>query len=373
MPDLGVPVHHPRQPHTGTQQWQSFEIRMRHRRAERCLLKAQTALDAGMEDEARAALDEARGLNPDVPAFDALLAASRARQRSARAASRRTAMRRATLAAALLIAVGLFAFWVVQQRPAPVPDRTEPTAVASQPLRAPVVASNPDPVQPQAPTTPPAATVATEPVTSPQPSPADAEPSSPPAEPPAMDRSAAPVQPPKPPPFRPEMGPPTQPAPVPTTGDAVASAPAASSTTLEGVGTAVTTRPPPVPPPPKPAPDPVNEPAPPAAEAHEPAVRAALAKFAAAYTGLSAAAAQEVWPTVDAHSLARAFDGLESQRVSLGTCSVNIAAAAARAECTGTTTWTPKVGGGARTERRRWTFDLALTDGAWLIVRAQTR
>ena len=32
--------------HTATHQWQSFEFRMRHRRAERCLLRAEMALEA---------------------------------------------------------------------------------------------------------------------------------------------------------------------------------------------------------------------------------------------------------------------------------------------------------------------------------------
>ncbi len=53
--------------HTSTQQWQSFEFRMRHRRAERCLLRAEMALDAGLDDEAREALDEAERLNSYSP------------------------------------------------------------------------------------------------------------------------------------------------------------------------------------------------------------------------------------------------------------------------------------------------------------------
>ena len=53
--------------HTSTQQWQSFEFRMRHRRAERCLLRAEMALDAGFDDEAREAIDEAERLHSDNP------------------------------------------------------------------------------------------------------------------------------------------------------------------------------------------------------------------------------------------------------------------------------------------------------------------
>jgi hypothetical protein len=102
-------------------------------------------------------------------------------------------------------------------------------------------------------------------------------------------------------------------------------------------------------------------------------VRSVLARFEAAYSALNASAAQQIWPTVDARSLARAFDGLESQRVSLGTCSVSVNSATARAECSGSTTWTPKVGGGSRTERRHWRFELARTGSAWRIVGAEAR
>jgi hypothetical protein len=102
-------------------------------------------------------------------------------------------------------------------------------------------------------------------------------------------------------------------------------------------------------------------------------VRSVLARFEAAYSALNASAAQQVWPTVDARALARAFDGLESQRVSLGNCAITVNNAVARAECSGSTTWTPKVGGGSRTERRQWRFELARTGTAWRIVGAEAR
>jgi hypothetical protein len=35
--------------------------------------------------------------------------------------------------------------------------------------------------------------------------------------------------------------------------------------------------------------------------------------------------------------------------------------------------WRPKVGGGARTEPRRWTFDLEVAGDRWQIVRATAR
>src|SRR5687768_12548613 len=77
MPELGEPSAFlpAAAPHTATNQWQSFEMRMRHRRAERCVLRAEVALQAGFEEDARAALEEARRLNSQTPDFEALRAA----------------------------------------------------------------------------------------------------------------------------------------------------------------------------------------------------------------------------------------------------------------------------------------------------------
>lgn len=105
----------------------------------------------------------------------------------------------------------------------------------------------------------------------------------------------------------------------------------------------------------------------------EQSVRTVLARFEAAYSTLNAAAARAVWPSVDEPTLARAFANLQSQRVSLGACNVRITGTTAHAECTGTTSWTPRIGGGRRTEARRWSFDLQSTDGAWHIIQAMAR
>lgn len=97
-------------------------------------------------------------------------------------------------------------------------------------------------------------------------------------------------------------------------------------------------------------------------------VRAALGRFAAAYSDLDASAARAVWPTVDERALGRAFDGLTSQRVSLGQCDVRVNGDTARAACAGSAAWTPKIGGGQRSVPRRWTFELRNAAGAWRIV-----
>jgi hypothetical protein len=103
------------------------------------------------------------------------------------------------------------------------------------------------------------------------------------------------------------------------------------------------------------------------------AVRAALARYEAAYTSLNASAARAVWPAVDERALARAFDGLSSQRVELDRCDVTVTGSTAHALCSGSAEWTPKVGGGQRRQNRRWAFELANASGAWQIVRADAR
>jgi hypothetical protein len=98
-----------------------------------------------------------------------------------------------------------------------------------------------------------------------------------------------------------------------------------------------------------------------------------LSKYERAYSSLDASAASAVWPGVDQAALARAFQGLASQRVSLKSCDVTVNGIAARAQCSGTATWVPRVGGGARTAARQWEFDLRKRDGDWEIQRAVAR
>src|SRR5688500_17587779 len=60
------------QSHTATQQWQSFEVRMRRRRIERCVLRASVAIEAGVLDDAREALEEVQRLHPREPSIETL-------------------------------------------------------------------------------------------------------------------------------------------------------------------------------------------------------------------------------------------------------------------------------------------------------------
>jgi hypothetical protein len=98
-----------------------------------------------------------------------------------------------------------------------------------------------------------------------------------------------------------------------------------------------------------------------------------LARYEAAYSELNADAARDVWPGVDEKALSRAFGTLASQRLSLGRCDVNVSGPTARVQCSGTATWTPKIGGGQRTQPRSWTFELKKHSDAWRIESARVQ
>ena len=103
------------------------------------------------------------------------------------------------------------------------------------------------------------------------------------------------------------------------------------------------------------------------------AIRRALARYESAYSRLDAEAAGDVWPGLDRKALARAFDGLAAQSVSLGSCDVRLMGEIAMADCAGTATWTPKVGGGTRSQSRRWQFRFRNGANGWQIVGATVR
>ena len=294
--------------HTATQQWQSFEMRMRRRRAERCALRAEVALEAGFPDDAREALDEARRLDPSVADFDALQAVvveREALRREQRAQETRR-RRRLGVAAGVLLAAGAGA-WMITRDAVPSSRFPVPGSVIQGSLVQASVAM---------PTTPA--------LSSPESRTPSPEPRTGNREPGTWNRE------------REEL--PSLP----------------SATILTDITLPAVSRPEP----PLPAlAQPVSDAVPPtmsvpAVVDEGPRVRAALARYEA---------------------LARAFDGLESQQLSLGHCTVAIDGAGARAECNGTATWTPRVGGGSRTEPRNWRFELKNAAGEWQIVRAEAR
>ncbi len=394
--------------HTSTHQWQSFEFRMRHRRAERCLLRAEMALDAGFEDDAREALDEAERLHSENPKLAALrdlladrVAASVVAHEATQQASRRGRALRVAAAALIFLLVGASAYLVTRSNASDV--RTAPPAVAN-------ASTEPARTNSPSPATVPAGAAATgtsagtagrmnpaEPESAVDasnrvPDTASADRSSPPAE----TRPALPAFNPQFAEPRPVMLPPPSssvdaaslrtatvpaaPEPVPVIPETPGAAPAS---TLDRMGEKVPASNMPAPErraaPDKPAvadnpPLAANAAAPAVAAVNEePRIRAILARYEAAYSGLNASAAQEVWPGVDERSLARAFDALHSQQVSLGQCSVQVEGTTASASCNGRITWTPKVGGGSQSAARQWRFQLHSGNGAWQITRAEVR
>jgi hypothetical protein len=101
-------------------------------------------------------------------------------------------------------------------------------------------------------------------------------------------------------------------------------------------------------------------------------IRRVIQEYATAFGRLDSGAAKRVWPTIDEQALARAFNGLQSQSLTLDDCGVTITGAvAAQASCHGRATYLPKVG------RQRpfsttgeWTFSLARAGSAWVIQSA---
>jgi hypothetical protein len=347
-------------------------MRMRKRRAERCLEHARVALEAGLIDDSVEAFNEAQQLNPagaGVQEFAERLNAAKAPAPQSRISN---PSRLAAIAALLLTLSGLITWWTLQrtggvQETAQSRAEIRPESVAPLTgLPTPPANTARDPEVPDAPATLPAPSVrldAAVPSPAPVQEPAIAQP--PTANTGSIETGGLDVAPrkPDPAPLPQETAAPT-PEPLPMTvlvlpaSSSVPSAPAA---------------PPPLPP--------VNSraaatvPVSPATSAPDQrgAIRATLGRYEAAYSELDATAVQAVWPALDQRALARAFDSLASQRVSLENCSVDVDGATARANCSGTAVWTPKVGGGLRTAARKWVFDLSQSEGSWHIVRVQAR
>jgi hypothetical protein len=412
------------QSHTATEQWQSFEVRMRRRRVERCVLRASVAIEAGVLEDARAALEEVQRLDPYEPALETL----RTQLSSAETNVLSPELLRASPAAAFPLDTPLLEpsvtieeptpghvwryavaglllvtisgaggwFWVVTNtRGQPIGAKPPLAAAAAPEPAAPPRAGSldsavridesavrvPSSIERFAPETTATATTGTPDAKAPASAPGDpplGSALSPDASLPAAiarptsDATAPPVvaaERPRPVAALLEPAPPlvdSAPVPVPSGGvDGVALSDTSVNLSMPApVSPAASLAPIPVPVPP---------PAPPPAQSDERLVRAALSRYEGAYSSLDAAAASAVWPSVDRRALSSAFQGLSSQDVSLGRCEVRVSGATAQAECRGTAKWTPKVGGGPQTAARQWRFDLKNVGNDWIITRATVR
>ena len=353
----------PRSSHTSTTQWQSFEMRMRRRRAERCVMRAEVAIEAGFLEEARLALEEARFLDSGVPEFDALYAAvtGQAPPVPPTPTRRRRAVPAAIGLAILIIVAGALIGLKLGDRPgratsqpasapAPAPPTQAPSAPSPSAPRGAVIATEivrPEVEVAKVPvarlTTIGAATLRSERAT-------------PQLQTQAVERAVLHggqgIADPAPP--APGISPPKAVEP--------ATSPKEPATGMAGSASAASS-----------SPAPATSPASPPRPDERARVRAALALYEAAFSSLSVDGVRAVWPAVDARSLSRAFNGLESQRLSLGQCSVTVDAATAHADCRGQATWTPKIGGDTRGANRNWQFELRNVGEAWQIVRVMAR
>jgi len=103
-------------------------------------------------------------------------------------------------------------------------------------------------------------------------------------------------------------------------------------------------------------------------------VEAVLRQYARAYGNLDATAARDVWPSVDQRALARAFDSLRSQQLSLQDCQIDVDGSKANASCRGQAQYVGKVGSGEpRIEPRTWRFELRRDGDVWKIANAEAR
>jgi len=431
VPDLGVPSGDGPVAHLATPQWQSFEIRMRARKADRCLQRAAAALGDGSIAEAKAALEEARQLAPLHPRLEELTGRLDALTQPAPQAlaphGHSHVWRNAAVAAGLVVfsAAG-WETWVHRDQiallvPKAHPDDIDASTGLANPAPGTVpttdvnlpAASSSDPastivqttlVRPdhviEPPATPPESLSTNEPAsiattgvgernepkldaTKALATPNTSEPTARP-----QREVAPPLSPPATPPVesRPAVSLATLSAPTPanTFIPSVVAPPepsrstnatAGSGTNAAGDTTATS--------PASTAPVPSSPPAPTASAPVSPssspvrddrvAVRAALSRYESAYNRLDVDAVRSIWPSLDQRALARAFDGLTAQRVALQNCNVDVDGPSARASCSGNASWIPKVGGGERSAARKWTFDLRESNGAWSIVHVQAR
>ena len=102
-------------------------------------------------------------------------------------------------------------------------------------------------------------------------------------------------------------------------------------------------------------------------------IRALLLRYENAYNRLDANAALALWPGAGRETLSRAFDDLNSQRVSLGLCDITVIGDIGGASCVGKARWEPRAGSRLQTADRQWTFNLRKIAGEWRIEQIRVR
>ena len=101
----------------------------------------------------------------------------------------------------------------------------------------------------------------------------------------------------------------------------------------------------------------------------ERAVRATLAAYAAAYSGLDVDGVKRVFPSVNEPALRRAFGSLRSQQVEIQGEQMAVAGDSATVSCTLVASAIGQVGAGApQRDSRRVVFNLVKRNGSWVII-----
>jgi hypothetical protein len=114
--------------------------------------------------------------------------------------------------------------------------------------------------------------------------------------------------------------------------------------------------------------------APPTRAAETAAVQSVLDRYRRAFGTLNSVEVQTFWPNVNTKALDKAFDQLERQEFAFDSCRINLFGTRAEASCAGTATFVPRIGSKTpRVESRRWTFQLARENGAWIIDKVESR
>jgi hypothetical protein len=115
-------------------------------------------------------------------------------------------------------------------------------------------------------------------------------------------------------------------------------------------------------------------PAPPTRAAETAAVQSVLDRYRRAFGMLNSIEVRTFWPNVNTKALDKAFEQLERQQFEFDSCRINLFGTRAEASCAGTATFVPRIGSRTpRVESRRWTFQLARENGAWIIEKVESR
>ena len=102
-------------------------------------------------------------------------------------------------------------------------------------------------------------------------------------------------------------------------------------------------------------------------------IQSTLTRFRTAYSQLNASAARDVWPSVDARALERAFQSLKSQDLRFDSCKMTVTGARAQAACKGRAVYVPRIGDQSpRFTAREWNFELRKADERWTIASARS-